>query len=103
MDIQSESNERLIVYGHDYCVQARLLADALARHQIEHEWRDVMRGEPHFEEELKRLANGYLSVPTVLFPDGTVMVEPWPGQVLAKLGLRRAGWLKRILQKWRGD
>ena len=78
-------NARLIVYGHNFCGLARMLADALAEHHIEHEWRDVRDGEPRFRDELRQLARGYLSVPTVIFPDGTVMVEPWPEDVLVKL------------------
>ena len=78
-------NARLIVYGHNFCGLARMLADALAEHHIEHEWRDVRDGEPRFRDELRQLARGYLSVPTVIFPDGTVMVEPWPEDVLGKL------------------
>ncbi len=76
---------RLIVYGHDYCGLSQMLAEALAEHHIDHEWRDVKNGEPRFQDELRKLARGYLSVPTVIFPDGTVMVEPRPNRVLEKL------------------
>lgn len=62
-----------------------MLADVLTEHHIEHERRDVQDGEPRFQDELRQLARGYLSVPTVIFPDGTVMVEPWPEDVLGKL------------------
>jgi len=81
----SNDQARLIVYGHHFCGLARMLADALAEHHVEHEWRDVMDGEPGFRDELRRLARGYLSVPTVVFPDGAVMVEPLPKDVLRKL------------------
>lgn len=91
----------LIVYGHEYCPQARILVRVLAKQQIDHEWRDVVRGQPHFKDELKNLANGHLSVPTVIFPDGTVLVEPWPNQVLNQLGLSSPGWLDRLLTKFK--
>ncbi len=84
MDNGSEQ-ARLIVYGHDYCGLARMLAEALAEHRIDHEWRDVMTGEPRFRDELRQLARGYLSVPTVIFPDGAVLVEPWPDDVLKRI------------------
>jgi mycoredoxin len=76
---------RLVVYGHNSCGLAHLLAKALAEHQIDHEWRDIDEGDPRFRDELRQLARGYLSVPTVIFPDGTVLVEPFPDEVLAKL------------------
>ncbi len=86
----------LIVYGHDFCSQAGALAESLAQHGIEHEWRDVMRGDPQWKEELRALARGNLSVPTVLFPDGTVMVEPYSERVLEKLGVAPTGLGARI-------
>ena len=90
---------RLIVYGHHYCGSALLLARALAEHHIDHEWRDVADGEPRFKGELRQLARGYLSVPTVVFPDGTVMVEPWPDDVLSKLSLRQPGLIERLFRR----
>lgn len=86
--METRSDGRLIVYGHDYCPLARMLKRALAEHQIDHEWREVDNGSPHFQDELRQLARGYLSVPTVVFPDGAVMVEPYPEEVLRKLNYR---------------
>lgn len=76
---------RLIIYGHDFCSQAWLLKTTLNKERIDYEWRDIAADESH-HVELRRVAHGHLSVPTVVFPDGAVMVEPWPKQVLAKLG-----------------
>jgi len=102
MTIPEEKPKKMVVYAHDYCGQAKSLAYVLEKHNIDHEWRDVLRGEPAWKEELKRLARGNLSVPTVVFPDGTVMVEPWPEEVLEHLGLKApslkdklAGWFQR--------
>ena len=97
--IELDRSARLIVYGHAYCWQAALLAKALREHQIDHDWRDIIEGDKAYQGELKKLARGYLSVPTVIFPDGTVMVEPLPDQVLDKIGLTRAGRLKRKITK----
>ncbi len=80
-------NAPLIVYGRRSCGSARWLSEVLDENSIEYEWRDVALGEPHFQNELRALANGNLSVPTVVFGDGTVMVEPRPDKVLAKLRL----------------
>ena len=91
-----ENNEKLIVYGHDYCGQAQMLARMLDEHEIDHEWRDVAQGDPAYQDELRELANGNLSVPTVIFPDGTVMVEPWPNQVLDYLGHERPSFLDKL-------
>lgn len=98
---QTDSN--IIVYGHNFCPQAHLLIAALKKHKVDYEWRDVLQGNPNFQTELKQLADGNLSVPTVIFADGTVMVEPWPGSVLKKLGLKKPNWLEKLLAKWLGS
>jgi len=90
------AGERLIVYGHVYCPQASLLADTLHEYRIPHEWRDVIDGDPRYKDELRALARGHLSVPTVIFPDGSVMVEPWPGEVLKRLNRSRPGFLRQL-------
>lgn len=78
-------NTKLVVYGHKYCAGAVYLEGYLNRNGIAYEWRDIAGGNPHFKDELRLLARGYLSVPTVVFPDGEVMVEPDPKDVLARL------------------
>ena len=88
----------LIVYGHDYCGQALALKHLLAVYNIQHEWRDVMKGDPRFRNELEKLARGNLSVPTVIFPDGTVIVEPMPSQVLNRLQPRQPNLVERWLR-----
>ena len=98
MDHVSEP-ARLIVYGHHSCGLARMLAEALFEQHIDYEWRDVAEGEPRFKDELRRLARGHLSVPTVIFPDGTVMVEPWPREVLRKLSSHQPGLIEKLLKR----
>jgi mycoredoxin len=96
MEDNHHPSQELIIYGHDYCGQARMLVRALAQKEIAYEWRDIYNGDPAWEEELRGLARGYLSVPTVLFPDGKVMVEPWPDEVIGYLGPEQPGLLEKL-------
>ncbi|MCB9134697.1 MAG: NrdH-redoxin [Anaerolineales bacterium] len=91
---------KLIVYGHDFCGQSRQLVRVLNEKEIEYEWRDIRNGDPAWKDELLALAHGFLSVPTVIFPDGKVLVEPWPDEVLARLG--EGGEGQGLLQKVAG-
>jgi thioredoxin reductase (NADPH) len=62
--------------------------DFLARYQIPYLWLDV----DHDEEALQLAARDEaqaLLLPTVLFPDGTVLRAPSPGDLAEKLGLQR--------------
>jgi glutaredoxin len=85
----------LIVYGHRDCLTALMLATLLTERQIAYEWRDVQAGAAQYQDHLRQLAGGYLSVPTVIFPDGSVLVER-PQEVLDKLGLRRLGFFAQV-------
>ncbi len=89
----------LIVYGHNYCMQAIALVRILKRHHVDHEWRDILAGPPEWQETVKSLVRGNLSVPTVIFPDGSVMVEPYPEQVLKKLGLELSTFTERLKKR----
>ena len=93
--------ESLVVYGHNYCPRSRALAAALKQYDIRHEWRDVLTGLPGYRVELAKLARGYQSVPTVVFLDGTVLVEPWPDAVLERFGIQRPGLIERLRKWWR--
>lgn len=77
-------NFKLIVYGHQYCADALYLDSYLDKNGVEYEWRDVVDGDARFAQELRLLARGNLSVPTVVFPDGEVLVEPAPFDVLSR-------------------
>ncbi|GAB4580357.1 MAG: hypothetical protein Fur0022_30970 [Anaerolineales bacterium] len=97
---------KLIIYGHDYCGQARTLMRALNDKAIPYEWRDIYTGDPAWKEELRALAQGYLSVPTVIFPDGKVLVEPWPEEVFARLNKamgEQGGFLEKVVGLFRRE
>ena len=50
--------------------------------KIPYEWRDIREGDPVYQDELRELTDGNLSVPTVILPSGTVLIEPLPRKVL---------------------
>lgn len=88
---------RLIVYGHQDCSLSRWLRRELEENQIEFEWRDVKEGFPRFQDELSAVAHGNLSVPTVIFPDGKVLIEPRPKDVLDQLRSSRRTRQQRVI------
>jgi hypothetical protein len=79
-----------------------VLARALKKSDVDHEWRDVTTGPPEWQEKLKSLARGNLSVPTVVFPDGEVWVEPTSKDVLKKIGVESSSALKRLQKRLLG-
>ena len=97
------SKGKVIVYGHRYCSQAGWLKCVLNKNRVDYEWRDVHSADAGYADELRSLTGGYLSVPTVIFPDGSVMVEPWPGQVLQELGISNPGVFQRLANWFTGS
>jgi len=63
----------LTVYGSDWCGDCRRTKRWLDANEREYRWID-RDGNPDVR---RRLADaGYLAIPVVVFPDGTILVEP---------------------------
>lgn len=92
-----EQTNQIIVYGHNRCGLSKIIARTLQTNEIDHEWRDILQGDPAWKDELKKLARGYLSVPTIVFPDGSVLVEPSPKKLMEKLGQKPKGFFDKLL------
>lgn len=74
----------LVVYttatcGHCWSLKRWLTGEHIAFREIE------ITDDPAAQQLVRTAANGYMSVPTVVFPNGTVLVEPSPAQVRASL------------------
>ncbi len=82
----AHSNGIIVVYGTNWCYDSKRARTLLDQNHIPYEFIDIdvdMEGRK-FVEETNR---GCRSVPTIVFPDGSILVEP-SNQVLSeKLGL----------------
>jgi glutaredoxin len=65
----------LTVYCTSWCAQCRTVKDFLRQNHVPYNEIDVERVSGA-AARLKRLAGGYESVPTVVFPDEKCLVEP---------------------------
>jgi mycoredoxin len=69
------SDRSIIVYATNWCpdcIRARLF---LRRHDVAFTWVNIDKDE-EAERYVREVNNGNRSVPTILFADGTVLVEP---------------------------
>ena len=78
--------EKIIVYSTDWCGDCRRAKRFLDGHQIAYENVNIEQV-PEAMETVKRLNHGNRSVPTIVFPDGSILVEPSNVQLAQKLGL----------------
>lgn len=62
-------------YGAMWCGDTRRARSWMDRYKVSYEWVDVDK-DKSAEELVKSLNNGFRSIPTLLFPDGSKLVEP---------------------------
>jgi mycoredoxin len=80
----------LTMYTTQWCAFCKRLKAQLARDGIEMTEVDIER-DPAAAEYVMSVNGGNQTVPTVLFPDGTALVNPSAAQVKAQLAAIAAG------------
>ncbi len=63
------------MYGADWCGDTRVARQFMREHAIEYEWIDVEQS-PEARAWVRLVNYGFVSVPTLLLPDGSTMTEP---------------------------
>ena len=67
--------EKIRVYGTRWCPDCRRAKQVLDRHNIPFLWIDI-EDDAAAMSYVQKVNGGYRSVPTIVFPDGSVLVEP---------------------------
>ena len=80
------SESQLVVYGTLWCGDCRRARAFLDAHAIPYRWIDV-DADAEAEALVIKLNGGFRSVPTLVFPDGSILVEPSTLQLTRKFGL----------------
>lgn len=81
------SERKITVYGAHWCPDCRRSKAFLGEHQIPYHWIDVEQ-DPDAEHEVMRLNGGRRIIPTIVFDDGSFLVEPSNAELASKLGLK---------------
>jgi len=77
----------ITVYGAYWCPDCRRSKQFLGEHQIPYNWVDIEQDEAG-EVYVREKNRGKRIIPTILFPDGSILVEPSNAELAAKLGLK---------------
>jgi glutaredoxin-like protein len=78
--------DTIIIYATTWCPDCRRAHKFLDDHGIPHEYVDIDKN-PEGSAYVKQVNHGNRSVPTILFPDGSILVEPRDDQLAEKLGV----------------
>jgi len=80
--------EKLRVIGASWCPDCKRAKTFLGQHRIEFDWVD-MESDPTAQAEVERINDGKRIIPTIIFPDGSILTEPSNDELAEKLGIVR--------------
>jgi thioredoxin reductase (NADPH) len=84
----NESNPTLIrLYGAQWCPDCRRAKQFFGEQRIQYQYIDIEK-EPTAMLLVEQINQGKRIIPTIIFPDGSLLVEPSNAQLAAKLGLK---------------
>ena len=79
-----EYSKTITVYGADWCSDCKRSKRLLDSKNIEYTWVDVDNNEAALQT-FKSLTQGKRIIPTIVFPNGDILVEPTDSQLSSKL------------------
>ena len=78
------SSQSLIFYGAHWCGDCRRALKFLNDNRVQYKFVDVDR-DKDAEAFIKKVNHGMRSIPTIVFPDGSILVEPNNSELGEKL------------------
>ncbi len=86
-----QNGQDILMYTTSWCGDCRRAKKVFAERQVAYTEINI-EDEPDAADQVRRLNSGMQSVPTIVFADGTVLVEPSTPALEAKLAsLAKAG------------
>ena len=86
--IVSVNRSDITVYGAHWCSDCRRAKQFLDEQQVAHKWIDVDH-DPKALQYVREVNHGMQIIPTIVFQDGSTLVEPSNAELAAKLGIQR--------------
>ena len=81
------NNAKIDMYGAPWCPDCRRAKQFLGEQRVPSNWINVDE-DPDGLEHIQKLQNGGQSIPTIVFEDGSILVEPSNAELADKLGIR---------------
>jgi mycoredoxin len=72
------------VYGTAWCPDCSRAKQIFKRHNIQYDWIDIEK-DPTAADYVVKVNGGNRSVPTIVFPDGSILVEPGNAELEKKI------------------
>lgn len=81
------AQEKIIIYGTDWCSDCVRARKFLDENHIDYLWVNIDQ-DSDGERLVKTINQGFRSVPTILFPDSSILVEPSNHQLAEKFKIQ---------------
>ena len=82
------ASPQIRMFGAPWCPDCQRAKQFLAEQRIAYEWNDIDRDE-QARAYVQEVNDGKQIIPTIVFDDGSVLVEPSNAELAAKLGIRQ--------------
>lgn len=86
-DLYNLTPSTIMVYGATWCPDCKRAKNFFGEQRIQYNNIDI-DDDPNGIEFVERLNSGKRMIPTIVFPDGQILVEPSNAQLATKLGLK---------------
>ena len=83
------AKDKITVFGATWCPDCRRAKEFLGEQRVAYDWIDLEQ-HPEATELVERINGGSRSIPTIVFPDGSHLVEPGNDELAEKLGINRS-------------
>ena len=80
------ANDKLIVYGAPWCPDCRRAKQFLGEQRVPYSWVDIDEDE-EARRYVQEVNDGKQTIPTIIFPDGSFLVEPTNAELAQKLDI----------------
>lgn len=81
-----QTSGTVMLYGRPTCAMTGPIRQVLERAGVPHTYVNILQDEAA-RERVRAINNGYESVPTLVFPDGSTLTEPSTAALTRKLSL----------------
>ena len=81
------TEKQIVMYGTSWCPDCARSKRLLDRNNVEYQWINIEEV-PEAADAVRHINDGLQSVPTIVLPDGRVLVEPSDKELSSALGLK---------------
>lgn len=79
-------SDKITIYGATWCPDCRRAKQFFGEHRVPYEWIDITDNDEAIAY-VEEVNNGNRSIPTIIYPDGTIQVEPSNAEMAAQAGV----------------